>query len=147
MHINAAQRILFQKFPSFSGFDSTLKQGCIGKWIDNYIQVLSCHGCHWSTASTVGWKEGVISIFDSLYCEVDVASKKAIADVFPSSDISFNVPNVPMQLGVDDCGLYAIAFAMALAISYDPATLYAKKFKQNEMLFSCLQNNYFIDFS
>ena len=149
MHINAAQKILSQQFPSFSGFDSTLKQRCIGKWIDNYIQILFCRGCHWITVSTVGCKEGDINIFDSLYCEVDVASKKAIADVYPSSDISFNVPNMPMQLGVDDCGLYAIAFATALAVNYDPATLYAKKFKQNEMrthLISCLQNNYFIDF-
>ena len=115
----------------------------IGKWIGNYIQILLCRG-HWITASTVGCKEGVISIFDSLYCEVDVVSKKTIADVFLSSYISFNVPNVPMQLGVDDCGLYAIAFATALVISYDPATLYAKEFKQNKMrthLISCLQNN------
>ena len=45
------------------------------------------------------------NIFDSPYCEVDVASKKAIANVFPDSDISFNVPSVPVQLEADDCGL------------------------------------------
>ena len=57
--------------------------------------------------------------------------------------------SVPLQLGADDCGLYAIAFATELAFSYDLATLHTKKFKQNEMrthLVSCLQNNYFIDF-
>ena len=97
----------------------------------------------------MGCKEGVINIFDSVYCEVDVASKRAIADVFPGSDISFNVPRVPLQLGADDCGLYAIAFANELAFSHDPATLYTKKCKQNEMrthLISCLQNSYFIVF-
>ena len=37
MHINVAQKILSEQFLSFSGFDSTLKQRCIGKWIDNYV--------------------------------------------------------------------------------------------------------------
>ena len=41
MHINAAQKILSKQFPSFSGFDSTLKQQCIGKWVRNYIQFFS----------------------------------------------------------------------------------------------------------
>ena len=31
MHINAAQKTLSKQFLSFSGFDSTLKQWCIGK--------------------------------------------------------------------------------------------------------------------
>ena len=69
--------------------------------------------------------------------------------MFPASDITFNVPSVPLQLGADDCGLYAIAFATELAFSHDPATLHSKKFKQNEMrthLVSCVQNSYFIDF-
>ena len=71
----------------------------------------------------MGCKEGVINIFDSSYCDVDVSFKKAIADVFPGSDISFNVPSVPLQLGANNCGLYAIAFATELAFSHDPATL------------------------
>ena len=148
MHINAAQKILSQQFPSFSGFDSTLKQRCIGKWVSNYVQIFFCHGCHWITASTVGCKEGVINIFDSLYCD-DAVSKKAVAGVFPDSDISFNVPSGPMQLGADDCGLYAIAFATSLTFSHNPANLNARKFKQNQMrthLISCLQNYYFVDF-
>ena len=98
MHINAAQKILSQQFPSFSGFNSTLKYRCIGKLVSNYIQIFFCRGCHWITASTVGCKEGVINIFDSLYCDVDA---EAVAGVFPDSDISFNVPSVPMQLGAD----------------------------------------------
>ena len=46
MHFNAARKILSQQFPSFSGFDSTLKQQHIGKWIGNYIQILLFRGCH-----------------------------------------------------------------------------------------------------
>ena len=63
--------------------------------------------------------------------------------MFPGSDISFNVPSVPLQLGADNCGLYAIAFATEFAFGHDPATLCTKKFKQNEMrthLISWLQN-------
>ena len=52
--------------------------------------IFFCRGCHWITQ----W-EGVINL---LHCEVDVASKRAIANVFPDSDINFNVPSVPMQL-------------------------------------------------
>ena len=55
-------------------------------------------------------------IHSTVKCEVDVASKKAIANVFPDGDISFNVPCVSVQLAADDCGLYAIVFAMAMTL-------------------------------
>ena len=82
-----------------------LNNNIIDEWVSNYIRTIFCHDCHWITASTVGCKEGDINIFDSFYCKIDLATKKAIADVYPGSDISFNVPGVvPWQLGADDCG-------------------------------------------
>jgi len=148
IHINAAQRILANQFPSFVGLDSTLKQRRIGKWVNNYIQIFFCRGCHWITASTVGCREGVINIFDSLFGDVDDGLKRVISEIFSDHTLTFKVADVPVQSGVDDCGLFAVAFATALAFTQDP--LNPMSFKQDEMrthLIECLQDKYFVDFA
>ena len=38
--------IVANQFPSFFGLNSILKQWPIGKWVNNYIQIFVCSGCH-----------------------------------------------------------------------------------------------------
>ena len=64
MHLNASQKL---QFPSFKGFDSTLGQSCVGKWIDNYINIFHSCGNHWICVSTIRGKHEEINIYDSLY--------------------------------------------------------------------------------
>jgi len=147
MHINAAQRILANQFPSFIGFDSTLKQRRVGKWVNNYIQILFCRGCHWITASTVGCREGVINVFDSLFDDLDDALKRALSEIFSENKLTFKMAAVPLQSGGSDCGVFAVAYATALALTQDP--LHPMKFNQDGMrthLIDCLQSKYFVDF-
>ena len=74
--INAAQKLLLQKFPSVKGIRSTFVQDHIGFWVDNYLQV------HWITVATIRCRYGEVKVYDSLYNEVDTATKNKLEKTF-----------------------------------------------------------------
>lgn len=49
--------------------------------------------------------------------------KKSIADVFSLSTIKYTIPPIQKQEGSTDCGLFAIAITIYLAVGQDPHTL------------------------
>jgi len=61
---------------------------------------------------------GSIDVYDSLHDEVDSASRKVILG---DSNSHINMAQVQKQHGTDDCGLFAIAFAVSLARKVDLA--------------------------
>ena len=136
------------QFPTITGFSLTLKQR-VGKWMENYVQILHCRGCHWITISTIGCQEGMVNIYDSLLTDVDDETQEAIRKVFNESRISFSLPKVQRQEGTHDCGLFAIAFATKLCFSYNPVAVSTMEYTQYAMrghLINCLESAYFIDF-
>lgn len=148
-HINASQKLLALQFPTLMGFHLTFKQTVVRKWIDNYVQILHCRGCHWITLSTIGCQEGMVNVYDSMFTDVDDETQKAIRKVFNESSISFSLPKVQRQKGTNDCGLFAIAFATKLCFSHNPAAVSAMEYTQCAFrghLIACLENAYFIDF-
>ena len=78
-------------------FNITFKQTVVRKWIDNYVQILHCRGCHWITLSTIGCQEGMVNVYDSMFTDVDDETQKAIRKVFNESSISFSLPKVQRQ--------------------------------------------------
>ena len=105
--INAAQKLLLEKFPSLKGLRSTLVQDHIGFWVDNYLQVVHSRSNHWITC-------GEIKVYDSLYNEVDTTTKNKLEKTF-ACKIQYIVPRVQKQQGVKDCGLFAVAFTTDIA--------------------------------
>ena len=112
--INAAQKLLLQKFPSLKGLRSTLVQDHIGFWVDNYLQVVHSRSNHWITVVTIGCQHGKVKVYDSLYNEVDTATKNKLEKTF-ACKLQYIVPRVQKQQGVKDCGLFAVAFATDIA--------------------------------
>ena len=115
-HINMAQTLLSKQFPDFNGFGCTLVEHCMNGWKNNYIQIFHCRGNHWITVSTVGNKHSEVTIFDSLYKDVDKSTNAKICRMFKMS-IKFNFPCIQVQEGSKDCGLFAIAYATHLAFN------------------------------
>lgn len=119
MHINAAHKLLLYQFPSYQGLHNTLVQH-IGFWVNNYIQIWHCCQCHWITLSTIGCKTGEVNIYDSLYSDMEEVTKCKVQRVFGSTGITMiNFPNVQKQVGLKDCGSFAIAFATSLAFGQE----------------------------
>ena len=120
------------QFSTITGFSLTLKQR-VGKWMENYVQILHCPGCHWITISTIGCQEGKVNIYDSMLTYVDDETQKAIRKVFNESRISFSLPKVQRQEGTHDCGLFAIAFATKLCFSHNPVAVSSMEYTQYAM--------------
>ena len=90
-HINVSRKLLAMQFPTLTGFSLTFKQRTVGKWMDNYAQILHCRGYHWITISTIGCQ---VNVYDSLVTDVDDETQKAVRKVFNEATISFSLPKV-----------------------------------------------------
>ena len=64
--------------------------------------------------ATIGCQHNEIKVIDSLYNEVDTATKNRLEKTFACS-IQCIVLRVQKQQGSKDCGLFALAFATDIA--------------------------------
>jgi len=83
------------------------------KPVENELQIIHSRNNHWITASTVLSTPGCIDVYDSVFDDVDADTTKVICELFGKSQIKSQ--KVKKQQGSDDCGLFAIAFAVTLA--------------------------------
>ena len=60
--------------------------------------------------------------------------------------ITLNFPDVQVQRGSSDCGLFSIAFAVTLCTGFDPVEIkYAQKLFRDHLM-QCIQNQHFTPF-
>ena len=113
------------------------------------MQILHNRGDHWIALTTMGCSDNHIFVFDSLYNNVDDATKNAVDRIFTGSHLSYCVPPVPKQQGPVDCGLCAIAYAVYLAHGKDPHKLTTYHFKHETMrcyLVKCIEQGLLTEF-
>jgi len=115
--MNFAQRLVGKKFKDVYGLKSTLTlhkstripMSCKKK----FLQILHCRTNHWIIASTI-LSYPKITIYDSLFDSVDKNTTSILKKLFgPKVEVVVN--NDRKQIGVDDCGLFAIANCISLA--------------------------------
>ena len=124
-----------KQFPKVGGLQSTLYQSKKKKKrledcnnVKDQIQVIHSRGDHWIVASSVGSKDGLVCVYDSVYSNIDNATTEVISNLFGTT--STKMIAVQRQRGGVDCGLFAIAMATAIAFGIDPAS---QEFNQREM--------------
>lgn len=134
VHINLAQNLLKRQFPKLCGLYSTLLQekSKVNRKEGGVLQIVHCASRHhWIVTTTIGGKENNVLVFDSIFGNVDEETKKVIFNLFQcSSAEKLRVVNSQKQKGSKDCGLFAIAFATALAYGQNPSKL---KYDQSSM--------------
>ena len=153
VHINTAQHLLKEQFPNLSGLQCTLLQAKETSKIDTkatnkILQIVHClDRHHWIVATTIGSKKNEILIFDSIFRNIDSQTTQVLGNLFGCLPTpTFGVMNSQKQKGVKDCGLFAIAFATALAFGENPSNI---KFCQESMrahLINCLERDELIPF-
>lgn len=147
LEINFAQRLLREQFHHINGLQSTLLQEKNVKGISskNRLQIIFCkERKHWVVATNINCIHGEVKVYDSLFQHLDQTSLKCIEKMFEQDDVS---PRIRMsqcrkQKGSKDCGLYAIAFATAIAFDQNPS---CQNFTQDEMrahLVNCFNKNH-----
>jgi len=135
LHINKAQSLLKAQFPQVNGLISSLLQSKdlqpTGS-VSNKIQIVHCSKRHhWVVATTVDCKDGEVIVFDSVYRSLDDETKATVSRLFQNgSELKIKVVNPQIQKGGNDCGLFATAYATAIAFHQFPVK---KTFRQESM--------------
>ena len=132
-HINLAQTLLKKQFPKLSALHSTLLQfKALDKKFSSGIQIVHCPNDHWITIFKENPSTNVIKVFDSVFDSPNTAVYTVASNLFNVGD-SLSVVMVQMQkqaANSNNCGLFSIAVATALAFDHDPSKL---QFVESEM--------------
>ena len=119
-HLNFSQCLIQAQFPTIGGLTNTLmvNKPC-AHWIlqNGGLQILFCRDDHWIVASTVGCPLNTVSVYDSVYKDIDVATKGTLVHLLgvPEEDLHINMGQVMQQEGGDDCSVFAAAVLTSLA--------------------------------
>ena len=130
--INYAQRLLKEKHPKVNGLRTTLYKGKLPEIQDN-VQIAHCTARHhWITVTTINCKAGEVRVFDSVFTNCDKETEVLIRGLYQhkSKNTKIIMSRCQKQTGGMDCGLFAIAFAVALVFNLRPSKL---KFNQQKM--------------
>ena len=92
-------------------------------------------------AFTVVFASDSVQVYDSAYSDLDLATKDVITRLF--STASCQLVPVGKQQGGNDCCLYAIAIATALAHTIDPATVIFDQAMMRSHLIKCIEEDCF----
>ena len=132
-HINLAQTLLRKQFPKLSALQSTLLQfKALDKKFLSGIQIVHCPNDHWVTLFKEHPSTNVIKVFDSVFDSPNTAVYTVASNLFNVGD-NLSVVMVPMQKQAaysNNCGLFSIAVATALAFECDLSKL---EFVESEM--------------
>ena len=129
IEINYAQRLLKDKHPNVGSLRTTLYKGIIS----DSVQIVHCSARHhWITVSTINCKKGEVRVFDSLFADCDKETEAVIHSLYQchTEKIKIILSRCQKQSSEKDCGLFAIAFAVALILNNQPSKL---KFNQQKM--------------
>lgn len=130
--IHYAQRLLKAKHPMVNGLRTTLYTGKLPE-IENSIQIVHCpKRFHWITVTTINCKAGEVRVFDSTFTYCDKETVAIIHNLYQrdSEKLTITMCRCQKQRGGKDCGLFSIAFAVALVFNLSLSKL---KFHQERM--------------
>ena len=141
--IDAAQKLLKQAFPALSGLQCV----CCGLTMNfdiepsEFVQVIHNGRGHWLTISMIGTSHPDVHVYNSMYHSVGTFVKAQTAALLhtESPAIRLQFMNVQMQAGGYDCGLFAVAFATALAFGEPPGRYHFAQEKMRHHLWSCFE--------
>ena len=105
----------------------------------------------WVTVSThENPVSGAVKLYDSsLALGVSTSIEMSASNMlrYPRSSISIKLMNSNIQPNTNDCGVYAIAFAVSLAFGKEPAYLHFENSKMRFHLLNCLHSGVLTELS
>ena len=106
-----------------------------------FVQILNTGHGHWVTVSTIGEAHPSVCVYDSLYSSAGTLLGGQIASLIHTEkpEISLKFIDVPVQAGLNDCGLFAIAFATALALGMRPEEFQFNQHERRKHLCRCFE--------
>lgn len=150
-HITAASKLLQKQYPNQNGLRSTQLLAKKLKWQSSnvdFVQIVHVGGNHWVCASNALSSPGVCDVYDSMPASHSSTLTRQVAAIMKSPEPAFTMRyiNVQMQNGANDCGLFAVAFAVALCSGKDPHICSYDQSQMREHLFQCLEKGEMTEF-
>ena len=152
LHIEAYQSLVRSKFPLLGGLQSTVCQNShpLNLKAINY-QIIHVRSNHWALLQIIKDEANQpnVSIIDSAYDDVDVKTNFVISQLirFEGKSIPLRIMNVSKQVGITDCGLYAIANLTALVLgNVEPTNVVFDQRELRSHYLECLENQKVMDF-
>ena len=81
-----------------------------------------------------------------MYSDLDQESKPQILSILKHKFVKFHMIPVQRQVGGTECGVFAIAFAVALSFGLNPTKLIFDQSKMRTHLITCLSQKQFSNF-
>ena len=82
----------------------------------------------------------MVHVYDSVYSSLDQSAAISIQRIFRCSPSHIKVDSVQKQRGSNDCGVYAIAYATAVAFGQDLTEVTFHQPSMRKHLVSCYMN-------
>ena len=144
IHILQAQYLLQQQFPSVGGLQEPLRS--IGRqWKvmpQRGVQLLHVNNNHWVCLSTMDCPPDTICVYDSQNSTVvRPALQKQLATLVKpvSRSLTVNIMASQGQAGSSDCGIFAIANALALCSGDGPSSTHWSQDQMRAHLIACFK--------
>ena len=139
-HIQFAQKLIKEQFPSFGGLFSPLLQDKCYNLHDGSVQIIHCLSRHhWIAVSNVGCNENSVNLYDSSFRDVDPTTYALIKNMFGGDQCEVSMKKVQEQDGIKDCGVFAIAFITSIVHGEDPCDVFYKQENMREHLLDCYE--------
>ena len=146
-HIHLAQTLLRAQFPNINGLQCPLlsENDAFDAQPHEALQIHFVAGNHWVASSSFGQE---VTVYDSKYSgKLHPSLIHQLARIYRSLQtdedgdlmLQINVPTVQQQFGSCDCGLFAIAFALHLAMGDDPQHILFEQSQMRSHLLKCFQ--------
>ncbi|KAI8501875.1 hypothetical protein Bbelb_202870 [Branchiostoma belcheri] len=134
-HINCAQQLLKNEYPFIEGFNDTITLAHNQAPVPASAECIQAHHVegHWVLSTSVG---GNITVYDSLRPSMKHSLRQQLVGLYrryangENCVIPVTVICAQTQRGGNDCGLFAVANAVALAEGISPMDI---SFKQSSM--------------
>ena len=153
--IDSAMNLLQYQVPDLEGFQSCqyAVQLDFERHDNLFIQIINigpgAGWSHWLTVSNINCLQDEVCVYDSPFDDLPHVEELVVTSLVQanSNKLKVNFPKVAMQVNGNDCGLYAIANATALAFGRDPSTQVYIPRLMREHLIKCLENRHLESFS
>ena len=145
-HISACQKLLKKQFPQVDGLLDTILLSNNDIPCPPTQEALQMHHIpgHWVMSCSFG---GNVTVYDSANTTLTPPLRRQLARVYsllasgPDKLIEVTVKRCQKQIGGNDCGLFAVANAVALLRGVDPATVKFQQPKMRQHLQECLEKH------
>ena len=149
-HINFAQCLLRKQFTAVSGLQLTLLQSKKQPVkIKSGMQIVYLSNrLHWCVASTISCHKNEVKIYDSVFSSPDSEMRTVCLNLFDiAKKPKLIYEPVKKQEGGDDCGVFSIAFATALAHHQNPVHVQFVQSTMRPHLLQCFEQQLLTPFT